>query len=127
MQREPRVPALASRNKSTQKHRRSLPPGELAQQLLLDLAVCRSVSVRRAVIPVLGEGGRRPVQQAPGHLSCMLIQILPHKDNDTGACTVQTQQWMRKSESPILVEDRPQIRSQCSHADGCARENRAER
>lgn len=46
-------------------------------------------------------------------LSCMLIKILPHKDNDTSVCTVQTQ-WTRKSESPTLVEDRQQIRSQCS-------------
>lgn len=53
-------------------------------------------------------------------LSCMLIKILPHQ-------RVYCADTTRDEESAILMEDRQQIRSQCSSADGCVRENRAER
>lgn len=79
------------------------------------------------MIPVTPEEAGGLCSKPQATPSCTLIKILPQKDNETSICTVQTQQWMRKSESPTIVEDRQQIRSQHITAAGCVRENRAER
>lgn len=96
VQREPRVLVPASQNRSTGV---AFLQESSAQQLLPEPALCRSDHT----IPVTREkeaGGLCSKPQAT--LSCVLIESLPQKDNETSTCTVQTQQWMRKSESPTL-------------------------